>query len=30
MHIVGSHSLCSWAGLYEAIQDQSVSTHVSM
>ena len=27
--IVGSRSLCSWAGLNEAIQDQSVSTHVS-
>ena len=26
--IVGSRSLCSWAGLNEAIQDQSVSTHV--
>ena len=26
--IVGSHSLCSWASLNEAIQDQSVLTHV--
>ena len=26
--IVGLRSLCSWAGLNEAIQDQSVSTYV--
>ena len=26
--IVGLRSLCSWAGLNEAIQDQSISTHI--
>ena len=26
--VVGSRSLCSWAGLNEAIQDQSILTHV--
>ena len=28
VYIVGSHSLCSWAGLNEAIQDQSILTRV--
>ena len=28
LYVVGLRSLCSWASLNEAIQDQSVSTHV--
>ena len=28
MYYSDLHSLCSWAGLNEAIQDQSVLTHV--
>ena len=28
VYIVGSHSLCSWASLNEAIQDQSILMHV--